>query len=89
MEDSHITETRVKPPGSGGGGGEEAKGSDSSGAPHAKVFCVFDGHGGREVALFVEKHFVEELVKAKEYQGGEGDGEGEGGVKVDVGTALR
>ena len=25
------------------------------------VFGVFDGHGGREVAKFVEKHFIEEL----------------------------
>jgi len=23
------------------------------------VFGVFDGHGGREVAKFVEKHFIE------------------------------
>jgi protein phosphatase 1G len=27
------------------------------------VFGVFDGHGGREVAYFVEKHFLEELKK--------------------------
>jgi protein phosphatase 1G len=26
------------------------------------VFGVFDGHGGREVAYFVEKHFVDELL---------------------------
>lgn len=25
------------------------------------VFGVFDGHGGKEVAQFVEKHFLEEL----------------------------
>jgi len=27
------------------------------------VFGVFDGHGGREVAYYVEKHFLEELEK--------------------------
>lgn len=27
------------------------------------VFGVFDGHGGKEVALFVEKHFINELLK--------------------------
>ena len=27
------------------------------------VFGIFDGHGGKEVALFVEKYFVDELVK--------------------------
>jgi serine/threonine protein phosphatase PrpC len=27
------------------------------------VFGIFDGHGGREVALYVEKHFIEEFSK--------------------------
>lgn len=26
------------------------------------LFGVFDGHGGHEVAIFVKKHFREELV---------------------------
>ena len=25
------------------------------------MFGVFDGHGGREVSKFVERHFIEEL----------------------------
>ena len=25
------------------------------------LYGVFDGHGGREAAKFVEKHFIEEL----------------------------
>ena len=29
------------------------------------VFGVFDGHGGPEVAKFVEKHLVNELKKNK------------------------
>jgi len=29
--------------------------------PECSLFGVFDGHGGKEVALFVEKHFIEEL----------------------------
>lgn len=29
----------------------------------SSIFGVFDGHGGQEVALFVAKHFKDELVK--------------------------
>lgn len=32
-----------------------------------QLFGVFDGHGGKEVAYFVEKHFVEELVKNQNF----------------------
>jgi len=28
-------------------------------SPKVSIFGVFDGHGGREVAKFVEKHFIE------------------------------
>lgn len=31
-------------------------------------FGVFDGHGGQEVAIFVKKHFVEELLKLSSYK---------------------
>ena len=51
MEDSHITNTNVPPPAQA-----------QSQAP-AKIFAVFDGHGGREVALFVERHFVDLLTR--------------------------
>lgn len=33
-----------------------------------QIFGVFDGHGGKEVAKFVEKHFVEELKKNKNFE---------------------
>lgn len=32
------------------------------------MFGVFDGHGGKEVAAFVEKHFIEELLKNKNFK---------------------
>ncbi|CAD8157051.1 unnamed protein product [Paramecium octaurelia] len=32
------------------------------------IFGVFDGHGGKEVAQFVEKHFIEELQKNKNFK---------------------
>lgn len=32
------------------------------------IFGVFDGHGGKEVAKFVEKHFVEEIKKLNEFK---------------------
>lgn len=32
------------------------------------IFGVFDGHGGKEVAQFVEKHFVEEIKNFEEFK---------------------
>ena len=34
------------------------------------VFGVFDGHGGREVARFVSKYFVGELLSCAAYKAG-------------------
>jgi protein phosphatase 1G len=34
------------------------------------LFGVFDGHGGCEVALFVEKHLVSELKKNENFKKG-------------------
>ena len=34
------------------------------------LFAVFDGHGGREVALFVEAHLVDELKKNENFKNG-------------------
>lgn len=34
------------------------------------IFGVFDGHGGKEVALFVQKKFVDTLKKTAEYKSG-------------------
>jgi protein phosphatase 1G len=35
------------------------------------IFGVYDGHGGREVAKFVELHLVEELIKTESFQAGD------------------
>lgn len=35
------------------------------------IFGVFDGHGGKEVALYVEKKFVETFKKLPEYKNGQ------------------
>jgi len=40
-------------------------------APDVHVFGVFDGHGGKEVALYVEKHFVDELVANSSFKKGD------------------
>jgi serine/threonine protein phosphatase PrpC len=37
----------------------------------SNVFGVFDGHGGKEVAVYVKKHFTEELMANVHYQSGE------------------
>ena len=34
-------------------------------------FGVFDGHGGKEVAIFTAKHFVPELVRNRNFQAGQ------------------
>lgn len=31
------------------------------------IFCVFDGHGGKEVSQFMKKHFTEELLLNKNF----------------------
>jgi len=32
------------------------------------IFGVFDGHGGKEVAKFAERHFIEELQNNKSFK---------------------
>jgi len=40
-------------------------------APEVNLFGVFDGHGGKEVARYVERHFVEELLKNPSFKNGD------------------
>ncbi len=35
------------------------------------IFGVFDGHGGSEVAHFVENHFIDELRKNESFRKGD------------------
>lgn len=39
-------------------------------AGDAQVFGVFDGHGGKEVAIYAERHFVSLLTQNQKYQEG-------------------
>eukprot|EP00331_Platyophrya_macrostoma_P024731 CAMPEP_0176439384 /NCGR_PEP_ID=MMETSP0127-20121128/19909_1 /TAXON_ID=938130 /ORGANISM="Platyophrya macrostoma, Strain WH" /LENGTH=300 /DNA_ID=CAMNT_0017823639 /DNA_START=53 /DNA_END=955 /DNA_ORIENTATION=+ len=39
-------------------------------APDVHIFGVFDGHGGKEVALFVERHFIAELLSNENFKKG-------------------
>jgi protein phosphatase 1G len=42
----------------------------SVGGTNCHVFGVFDGHGGKEVAVWVKKKFSEELAKNKNFKSG-------------------
>jgi serine/threonine protein phosphatase PrpC len=35
------------------------------------IFAVFDGHGGCEVAYYVEHHFIDELKKSENFKKGD------------------
>lgn len=41
---------------------EDAKLTNLTLDANTAVFGVFDGHGGKEVAIFVARHFCDELV---------------------------
>ena len=38
---------------------------------NSSIFGVFDGHGGKEVAIFVKRHFTEELLLNQNFQKGD------------------
>ena len=47
---------------------EDSKITDPSFDRNTSVFGVFDGHGGKEVAKFVEKHFCKELKSNRAFK---------------------
>lgn len=49
---------------------EDSHISDLNISKNTHLFGVFDGHGGKEVAQFVKKHFTNELKKNPNYQNG-------------------
>lgn len=49
---------------------EDAKLANLSLSQNAMIFGVFDGHGGKEVAEFVSRHFCAELESNRSYQSG-------------------
>ena len=84
MEDAHVARTDVPLPkmpgirdgGGGAGGGSIEKNHDegddttmTSPPTHAKVFAVFDGHGGAEVARFCSVHLVPTLTSNTNWTG--------------------
>jgi len=66
MEDAHIAQTNVTPP------------DDTRSKNPTKVFAIFDGHGGAEVARFCQLYLVDVLTNQSQWKGD----------KVDVGSAL-
>lgn len=64
MEDAHVVETKVPyPPGL-----PYLKSRKKEDIPNAKVFGVFDGHGGPEVARFCQLYLVSVLTKQALWQ---------------------
>jgi protein phosphatase 1G len=49
---------------------EDSHISDLNVSNGTHVFGVFDGHGGREVAIWIKKHFTKELQSLKTFQSG-------------------
>jgi protein phosphatase 1G len=49
---------------------EDSHISDLNVSDGVHVFGVFDGHGGREVAVWVKKHFTKELASLKTFKSG-------------------
>eukprot|EP00752_Nemacystus_decipiens_P018431 g16523.t1 len=68
MEDAHVALLDVEQDAKAGGEGQEEGGGAVG---KIRMFGVFDGHGGKEVALFVQEHMAEELTKLQEYRGGD------------------
>eukprot|EP00184_Porphyridium_aerugineum_P006421 CAMPEP_0184694404 /NCGR_PEP_ID=MMETSP0313-20130426/2382_1 /TAXON_ID=2792 /ORGANISM="Porphyridium aerugineum, Strain SAG 1380-2" /LENGTH=485 /DNA_ID=CAMNT_0027152695 /DNA_START=459 /DNA_END=1916 /DNA_ORIENTATION=+ len=72
MEDAHIAQfltenTKAAASGASTSGSEGAKVADH----RAALFAVFDGHGGREVALFCKRYMPRELKKLPAFQNGD------------------
>lgn len=70
MEDAHVVETTVPyPPGL-----PYLNSKEIDKMPKAKVFGVFDGHGGPEVARFCQLYLVSVLTKQSLWQTGNAEG---------------
>eukprot|EP00903_Cladosiphon_okamuranus_P021524 g19787.t1 len=71
MEDAHVALLDVGQKSKETPGLEEDEGGSGGSNSKIRMFGVFDGHGGKEVALFVQEHMAEELTKLQEYKGGD------------------
>ena len=98
MEDAHIAVTDIPLPGSADNeDDDDDNGEGTTTKPtrcDAKVFGVFDGHGGPEVARFVSLYLVSVLTQQSTWKEGIEDGptdkiDGDEASQSLVGQALR
>ena len=68
MEDAHIVQTDVLPPGAAAVEDATTKDKTSNSESAALVFCIFDGHGGSEVARFCQLYFIDVLIHQGEWR---------------------
>jgi len=88
MEDAHVVETKVPYPPLKPYIDPEAEGDK---IPKAKIFGVFDGHGGPEVARFCQLYIVSVLTKQRLWQfenKEDARDEAEAAEETDIGDAL-
>ncbi|KAA8494284.1 putative protein phosphatase 2C 60 [Porphyridium purpureum] len=71
MEDAHIAHLNLQQGRTNDDKGTAAVSEGSMKANRAALFGVFDGHGGREIALFCKRHFARELRSSAAFQSGD------------------